>query len=564
MPIPNTKLFIDNNRFTLIKPKGIDYLNGKITLPYTVPDTEYRTVFGPVFCCDQNIIKNDAEGISGTLQRLLNKRKPERPGYHEELMFNQYQNVGGSRFHKRWVKRARHKISSAWVAQLPEIQRKLWIEAPHDKRPLRRGAEASIRNAGAQLAGKPYCRSVEYKSKPEELLPLGAPLGGTYPKQKNLRGVGKLSTEASLLLGYFIPFVKAMFATPFYHKNGRATFVDSPQRDTLLETFKALLDPKLGVEFVYFSDDSCIAIRLDDGTVLKMNCDISSCDGSNFRPVFNMLHEAMSVGGLVQEDIDGAFRQLELDLDLILPKGPKHCKAHRFKPRFKNRGQALFSGSVLTTIVNNMANMLIFMAIMNELPAQRTRETVIAACEQAAKNVGYSVTMEECIFDQQLQFLKKSPVYNENGELEVVVNLGTWLKGFGTAKGRVPGRSKIDRQRERSFLSSVVHARRDWGDSEWNDTFQDKFNRHDGHAAKSEELRLHGRGTRVSLSQLGLRYGLTSGDLGSLLTMITHANRGSHLSHYVIDRIMEVDYGMGLVEREPLRETHSYDGLSPL
>jgi len=93
----------------------------------------------------------------------------------------------------------------------------------------------------------------------------------------------------------------------------------------------------------------------------------------------------------------------------------------------------LYSGSTVTTSVNNFASLMIGHAI-SESNAE-TPEEIIAA----ARSVGYIITLERCELIEDIQFLKHSPVLDDTGEWRPLLNIGVLLRLSGTCTGDLPG-----------------------------------------------------------------------------------------------------------------------------
>lgn len=544
---PTDKVFVDNGRFLFqqntrfldvryVDDYGLDFgIDGSHYV-----EKEYRTVFGPTFCHTGQMYSCDRKGLQGAIRRITCKREPTIPGLHERLVANQYRNVG-KRFHKRWARwfsrKLRYKVNS--VDRLQEQVK--WANKADPKRVERINALRDIHNSG-RMSHQTWIKDVEYKCKPSEILPTG----------KYLRGTGDLTVVGSTRLGYFMSDVKSIFEDVLEIENGQAKFYGSPQLDCMRECFKNLTDPPRDVFFSFYSDDSCVAARCIDG-LLMANCDISACDGSNYEPVFKLLELAMTTGMSTDEDVKAAFKQLKADFFVRDPFNRKR------KFRFKNKGQVLFSGSTLTTAVNNMANTLIFMQFMKKYNNGMTRAEASEALHVAAEEVGFILKVDVCNCMEKIQFLKMSPFVNEFGLIDAVMNLGVWIKNFGTFKGDLPGRTKDGIQlRGESFLYEVVRGRLNWGNHSVAEAFREKFvnnvnifkaqhfkeiNRkidkrnRDDHWVEGSQI------GRISSDSLSKRYGVETAEIDELVHAIGQARIGSAISLPIISKIMEVDYG---------------------
>jgi hypothetical protein len=98
----------------------------------------------------------------------------------------------------------------------------------------------------------------------------------------------------------------------------------------------------------------------------------------------------------------------------------------------------LYSGSTITTLINNLANILICKSIVDSPTLRGPRDIALAAAQ-----VGYILTCEPCHQAQDIQFLKHSPAYDTEGNLCAMLNIGVLLRASGTCRGELPGKSKI-------------------------------------------------------------------------------------------------------------------------
>jgi len=115
------------------------------------------------------------------------------------------------------------------------------------------------------------------------------------------------------------------------------------------------------------------------------------------------------------------------------------------------REPKLYSGSVITTATNNIANVSIGMSIAD---LDEIRPELI---EGAAKRAGYLVTgCTPLPFFEKVQFLKHSPVL-VGGEFLPILNIGVLLRLSGTCKGDLPGRGPLA-ERARIFQRALLRG----------------------------------------------------------------------------------------------------------
>jgi hypothetical protein len=487
-----------------------------------LPVKEYRSIFGPCFQSKTNMNACDNTGITEATRRITGVRNPERPGLHERLRTNQFAmrtRIGSDidTWTHEFQARLRNIIPEDTVGEMMNR----WTDNPHPKKKLRERARRDILSDGRDHH-RMKVANVEYKCKPGELLADG----------KYLRGIGDLTCPGSTVLGYYMDYVKEAFELPYHQGDGVCEFLKAPQIDSLSACFAKLVDPQ-GVYFLYFSDDSCIGIQCQDGVFIA-NMDISACDGSNYAPVFETLKAAMSVDSRFQRDIDGAFAQLSQPAVV-------HSQSYKYKVTLRPTGPVLYSGSVLTTSVNNMANTLIFLSIMRKLPAVRYTGAMATLIEEAAAEVGYILKVDVCEHPEDLQFLKHSPCF-EDGLVIPFLNLGVWMRGFGTIVGELPGGKPLTlSERVRRFNSDVVKSRVHAGNHLIHDAFRTKLVRET--LVSFDILGEPNRNERISVEALARRYRVPVVWLEELAELIRRSDVCQLVCHPVIGVIMGKDYG---------------------
>lgn len=217
-------------------------------------------------------------------------------------------------------------------------------------------------------------------------------------------------------------------------------FVASPIPAKLEEVFNSLLSPAGRYHAVAFSDDSCFSIR-HKGEVHVYNVDISKCDASHTEALFDALVKITPERG--QEDMQRLTDQCGLPITISsLWDKKRRCI---LRPVHK----LLYSGSTLTTAINNLATFLIMKAFVE------CRYDGPQSLIEAAESVGYVITLERCHLPEDIQFLKHSPVYDDTGVLRPMLNLGVLLRLSGTCKGDLPGRGDIQTRAE-SFQRGLL------------------------------------------------------------------------------------------------------------
>jgi len=371
---------------------------------------------------------------------------------------------------------------------------------------------------------------VDYKCKSGELL----------PANKYLRAVGDIGCPGSFALGYYMDCVKEQFQKKFlFSKNGRdcsLEFIKTPEPKTLSRAFKELWECD-GFVMKYFSDDSCISIKCSDGQLVA-NLDISACDGSNYDPVFKLLKTAMSVDSRFYDDIDAAFAQLKAPMEIREIGGPGRIL-------LKPKGHVLYSGSVLTTSVNNMANTLIGLAIAKTLPRNCTKAQAIQCIEVAANSVGYILKVDVCNELEDLQFLKHSPSFVD-GSYIPWLNFGTMLRGLGCFRGDLPGSSKVlVSDRAKIFTSDVVKSYVHAGNTSVLGALQNKvINKTFG--MSFDQMRIDaGANSKVYIPDeyVRRRYKFSASQFEEFVWLVREAQFGDFVRSDLLDVVFAKDYG---------------------
>jgi len=266
------------------------------------------------------------------------------------------------------------------------------------------------------------------------------------------RVIGDLGVAASLQGFRICEFLKtAMAAQPIIVHGLTTEFIKKPDHDVLKRVFQQLINPPDGGYFAYFSDDACLSLRIN-GVVRMFNLDISSCDSSHGAGAFQTLI-----------DITPEPLQKEM-IDLIEQCSKKFQIRHPFDPKIKitisiqgEERYVLYSGSVITTLINNIGNLLIATSIAKS--TINTPLDIVTAAEEAGYVITGCTAAEECTRPEDLQFLKHSPCVNSSGEYVPILNLGVLIRTVGHCKGDLPGRSNIPLAvRAKSFQSSLLQG----------------------------------------------------------------------------------------------------------
>lgn len=420
------KTFVSNNKFKLVGGDESCFIDGKLEFARgdEKPDGCYKTYITP--CCFHNglVYQSDDVGLEMAFNyRLGCIREPEIPGYHQLLMDNQ------SHFFKKdaafkWFEIDFGRFLTKWFENFGDMDIELreYAHRKHQKRKLRVRAYHNIVNSG-DLFHKTFNRRVTGKVKRAEIAKPG----------KATRLINDLTCEGSLLCGFVADQTKQALAA--YTEREYFQFIKSPNLDLLKDTFDKLLHPLEQMYFCFFSDDSCVSIRCSDGLFMA-NVDISSCDGSHGKVVFDFLRKVTRGDSRLFRYVDGAIKQCEMSLTL-------RSAATQQKVVLKPNAPTLYSGSTLTTLINNFANIAIAHAIKSRIYDGITKSECEELIRVAAESAGYIVTVQVCDTYHGLQFLKHSPCETVQGTIVPVLNLGVLLRAIGCCWGDLPSYRRL-------------------------------------------------------------------------------------------------------------------------
>jgi hypothetical protein len=417
------KSFEYNHAFTCTS--GVEFfVSGEVIFPPSTsdkPDLTYRSVFGPAFDHNGVVYADSDHNVRLAMRRLTALRDDE-----QELQNNQLQHI---RRHKstigKYAENWRIEMQNAFLGAKVEMDDH--YADPHPKKALRINAyrDLMIRN---ERMKRLYLKSVLYKMKKAD----------TARPNKYPRMIGDMGVAASLQGFRITQFIKEQIAkTPFSFQGGVAEFVKSPDPVTMDQVFERLINTRTPY-YVYHSDDSVLSLP----GVGIFNLDISSCDASHTEALFDLLLQLAPEPFI--EDLMVLCDQNRLPIRIVSRDGRRKCV-------LTPDGARLYSGSTITTLINNLASLLIFISIIES--DCRNAEDVI----DAAARAGYLVTLDLCLIPEDIQFLKRSPVRDVYGVWRSVLNLGVLLRASGRCKGDLAGRGDL-RSRAQAFQYGLLRC----------------------------------------------------------------------------------------------------------
>jgi len=433
-----------NERFRVLK--GREYWHaGRIKFPTDVPkkrDGGYRTIFGGLALHDP-ILENSNFNLDGGVTRLTAARldpdvadPPRNLDFDKMLLQNQEVFI---RKHTDVLEQLFRSYQPSLTGYTTHVEENIvHVHDPHQKRKLREEAHLreEIEGTAYDLLKTGLEGHINYKAKTQEIAKVN----------KFIRAIADLGVTASLRGYRLAEFIKtAMSDHPFEWKGGKIFFCKDPSPDRLIEVFNELRNPSGRFAFVYFSDDACFSFRVN-GKIIRGNCDISKCDLSHGPSIFSLFLRLAAEGP----------RDMKLDANLLVMQCLSTCtirdvNKRRRKIVLQPLAPVLYSGSTITTLINNLANILIAIAMAE------VEVVTVANLKAAARNCGYIVTIEECPELDQLQFLKHSPVEKPDGSIVPLLNIGVLMRLVGRCRGDLPGSGDIG-QRAKAFQSALLSS----------------------------------------------------------------------------------------------------------
>lgn len=418
-------------------------------------DGSYRTAFGPTVHHNGKIYGDCDHNMSLALRRMTALRKP--PEWYQpevgnsvedqRLRYESYEYYMTAN-QKKFLEENAPYFKALALAYAPHFDGYLGAEIeclehyddPHKKKALRIQGKDELFGQYQKhtVFGTSWCDTILYKMKKDEIAKLDK-----YP-----RAIGDLGVHASLLGFRSTYYLKLAQSRETFVENGiTIEFIKAPTPDDLIHVFNNLLDPPGRGYFAYFSDDSCFSVRVD-GKVYIFNVDISSCDASHTEAIFKTYQSLYPPG--MQADISGLLDQCRQPINIVSRYDSSisiTLQSNRIK---------LWSGSTMTTGINNVANLAIACALSKAV-FSGSRIDVSEQIQRAAITAGYAVTCDICKNYWEIQFLKHSPVYDTLGRLQPMLNLGVMLRASGMCRGDLPGKKGVSiGDRAKAFQSALL------------------------------------------------------------------------------------------------------------
>jgi len=368
---------------------------------------------------------------------------------------------------------------------------------------------------------------------------------------KKPRSIGDLGVAASLLGFRLTNFMKTAQAAEDIEVNGGTIcFCKSPDPFELKKHFENLLDPPGRFYYLYFSDDACLAIRNPNGGVDRYNLDISSCDASHSTELFRLL-ERLTPRGLPRDDMERLVAQCKLPLRVVSRVDPN------VKIVLQPLTERLYSGSTITTAINNCANICIGLAISQldytgVLGPDGSSFELINAAAQA----GYIVTGTNPLTHfEDVQFLKNSPVLDNHGDWHPMLNFGVFLRSSGTCNGDLPGHGPL-KERAEAFQRGLLKCTFPYCTSEVIDRMHAVLGTGNVVVTKEVEESLAYKTVlnskypiyQVDTVSFCRRYRLDDSEYSDLLHEFANLRFGQHYNASCVAKILKKDYDLTTTE----------------
>lgn len=485
----------------------------------------YDTI-GFSFYKDYTVYDNNLHNLRYGLHRLFGARK-DSLDLHLELEEAQLGVRNGPL--KHYIDEMVRKFTLSFIACEIEPDHEQAVEKlakmPHVKQKIRMRAWKKLVEHGLML-DELYMERVAGKLKTGEKAKPG----------KKPRVIGDYTTEGSLLGGYLIGrFKKAFTENLLNHRDDFIQFCDSPHVETLSRVFKRHLEV-INFGATYYSDDSIYSIRSSEGILRHYCVDISSCDVSNGQAIFDLLQELSDGDSVAAGIVRRLIKQCATNLRVTHPQD----RGESFT--FMSKRPVEYSGSLITTVLNNIASSIIGMSVYDSLKNGAPDGEIRSRILQAAARVGYIVTVNERDDFASLQFLKNSPTRLGDS----YVNLGVLLRGLGGCHGDFPGRGDLS-ERVENFASSVVAGYAHCGNNIITRALRNRFRRGptvtipDKNSSYIIGL-IKGDESTVEDSELSDRYGCSIGELEELAECIVRLRVGDVINCKALDKIFNLDY----------------------
>lgn len=409
------KPYLFNERFICISGREFwDGQNIRFSNSLNPREQKYRSIVDVCFVHSGVIYAESNNNVNYAIRRIIARREPE------VLIDGVYLDVLLFKWQTENIKLLRNEILKGNSFSSTPLEDEWYVPPvdllddrvllPHPKKVLREMGWRDIQEFGLLLK-RWQTKMYVYKMKKDEFAK-----PGKYPRM-----IGDLGVLASLVGAFFTNKCKDHRAKhPYHYQDNYSDFVKSADPKRLEETFLKAWFNTDPYYIAVHSDDSLLSVRTPDG-VNVYNMDISSCDSSHGPEVYKILSEIYPDHFNVIDLLIDQLRQPIVVHNVDKEYRKEHIVLQPIQP-------TLYSGSTLTTLINTTAVDIIFTSIVHR-KAQTEKDIM-----DAAKAVGYIVTLEHATSPEKMQFLKHSPILKD-GRMIPVKNFGVLTRAWGLTRG---------------------------------------------------------------------------------------------------------------------------------
>lgn len=379
--------------------------NPNSALPFTGVEvderTTYTTVFGPRFHNPQaQVYTSNVHNLSTAINRLDGSRESESALTVNNVNISPY---AKQRRLARYLESFHCSVKSALepflLALGDDIEEQ--IKNACDKRHTKYKARVAAINKlmdRADVINSLFMEGSDGKCHIKGMLKI--PEFAKYGKKGRL--LGDFGCPGSLLAAFLVPILKHAFATNHEFDECHIRFLYSTKREEMDSAVSDFFSSTKNY-YIYFSDDMIAKIFDRDGIPHYYNLDISSCDSSNSASVFERLQWYFNDYASSNSLIERAIRQCKQPLLLLNPE-----KSIRERITAISSQPLEYSGTQLTTLLNNIASSSICVSIEYSMKRLKRTDDLTTIIDRSAFAVGYKVTSDHCQSLEKVQFLKHS------------------------------------------------------------------------------------------------------------------------------------------------------------
>jgi hypothetical protein len=468
--------------------------------------------------------------------RLNNKRDCDNVGFHEQLIDNQNFHYLNSSVLWFFLETIHDRVVTGLLDTDDDDTEQLkYVTKEHPKRQLRIAAYLEAIEFCLRFA-LDYFKPVSFKIKQFEWMKVaqGVP--------KACRGLMDMLPARSIVGGWLVDIAKTAMSIPIVYPLSSPSiflkFVGHVSFEELDSVFWNLFWNPAPIVYYWHSDDSVLRLKYKNGS-LYMNLDISSCDGSHYKSIFSALSYLLTTERtalLVKQMLNGLIAPLKF-------------KGERSKFTIYPKEHVLYTGSILTTITNNVGVLFIISAIYErygEILNCESEDEVIALIKACANTAGYIVTVGSCTSNfHSCQFLKHSP----NSDCQAYINLSVILRCLGYKRDRYPKENNFEYLHcQRELIRCFVH----YTDDRILDALRRRYQLQLGERPSTDsgiyllDL-LNGNSTtghsrKYTTDDYCRRYGVTPCAIDELCECIESAPEDSMISTILTSRAFQLDY----------------------